>query len=119
MLLSQAVINLCAVTGLAPLTGVPLPFVSYGNSSLIISLAAIGLLLNIARANERGVAATKAPAAAPRKQAAGRLRAVDGGRSSPRGRSPSRASSAKGRNSGGGNRRPRRAGHGRRRRAAG
>ena len=35
--------------GLAPLTGVPLPFVSYGNSSLIVTLAAVGLLLNIAR----------------------------------------------------------------------
>ena len=35
----QAVINLAAVLGLAPLTGIPLPFVSYGGSSLIVSLA--------------------------------------------------------------------------------
>ncbi len=43
------VINLFAVLGLAPLTGVPLPFVSYGNSSLLTMLAAVGVLLNIAR----------------------------------------------------------------------
>ena len=46
----QAAINLFAVLGLAPLTGVPLPFVSYGNSSLLTLLAAVGVLLNIARA---------------------------------------------------------------------
>ena len=46
----QAIINLFAVLGLAPLTGVPLPFVSYGNSSLLTLLAAVGVLLNIARA---------------------------------------------------------------------
>jgi cell division protein FtsW len=45
----QATINLFAVLGLAPLTGVPLPFVSYGNSSLLTLLAAVGVLLNIAR----------------------------------------------------------------------
>ncbi|CAN5201023.1 stage V sporulation protein E [soil metagenome] len=63
LILVQAVINLFAVLGLAPLTGVPLPFVSYGNSSLLTLLAAVGLLLNIARA----------PGAT--------LRVVDGGRS--------------------------------------
>jgi cell division protein FtsW len=44
----QAAINLAAVMGLAPLTGIPLPFVSYGGSSLIVGLAAVGILLNIA-----------------------------------------------------------------------
>ena len=48
MILVQASINLFAVLGLAPLTGVTLPFVSYGNSSLIVTLAAVGLLLNVA-----------------------------------------------------------------------
>ena len=45
----QAFINLAAILGLIPLTGVPLPFISYGGSSLIISLAAVGILLNISK----------------------------------------------------------------------
>ncbi len=43
----QAVINLAAMSALIPLTGVPLPFISYGGSALIVDLAAIGILLNI------------------------------------------------------------------------
>ncbi|HYK06687.1 MAG TPA: putative lipid II flippase FtsW [Gaiellaceae bacterium] len=52
----QAAVNLAAVLGVAPLTGIPLPFVSYGGSSLVVLLAAVGILLNIAgdeRAPER------------------------------------------------------------------
>jgi cell division protein FtsW len=48
LIVSQAVLNAFAVLGLAPLTGVPLPFVSYGSTSLIVMLAAMGLLLNVA-----------------------------------------------------------------------
>ena len=44
----QATINLAAVLGIAPLTGIPLPFVSYGGSSLVVLLAGVGILLNIA-----------------------------------------------------------------------
>jgi len=46
---AQAAINLAAVLGLAPLTGIPLPFVSYGGSNLVVALAAVGILLNIGR----------------------------------------------------------------------
>jgi len=45
----QAVINLSAMTALIPLTGVPLPFISYGGSALIVDLGAIGILLSISR----------------------------------------------------------------------
>jgi cell division protein FtsW len=45
---AQATINLAAVLGIAPLTGIPLPFVSYGGSSLVVLLAGVGILLNIA-----------------------------------------------------------------------
>jgi len=44
----QAAVNLAAVLGIAPLTGIPLPFVSYGGSSLVVLLGAVGILLNIA-----------------------------------------------------------------------
>ncbi len=51
---SQAVINIGAVIGVLPVTGIPLPFVSFGGSSLIITMAAVGILLNIAT-HERAV----------------------------------------------------------------
>jgi cell division protein FtsW len=45
----QAIVNIAAVMGMAPLTGIPLPFLSYGGSSLIVLLASVGILLNIAQ----------------------------------------------------------------------
>jgi len=46
---SQALINIAAMLSLVPLTGIPLPFISYGGSSLVLSLVGIGILLNISK----------------------------------------------------------------------
>ncbi|MEX2196884.1 MAG: putative lipid II flippase FtsW [Thermoleophilaceae bacterium] len=92
LILCQAVLNFFAVMGLAPLTGVPLPFISYGGSNMIVLLGAMGLLLNVAATGGKV-----------------RLRAVDGERRA-RAADPDR-----GRRDG----RARRAGAGDRRRAAG
>lgn len=113
LILVQATINLFAVMGLAPLTGVPLPFVSYGNSSLMATLFAVGLILNVAGGG-RAAARKSTPTRA------GKLRVVEGGRSSARERSrASGARKAKSGGGGGGNRGARRARHGGRRRASG
>ena len=45
----QAIINIAAMLSLVPLTGIPLPFISYGGSSLMLSLIGIGILLNISK----------------------------------------------------------------------
>ncbi|MHB1549447.1 MAG: FtsW/RodA/SpoVE family cell cycle protein, partial [Acidimicrobiales bacterium] len=47
-IISQAVINIGAVIGMLPVTGIPLPFISYGGSSLVILMASVGVLVNIA-----------------------------------------------------------------------
>lgn len=97
LILAQASLNFFAVMGMAPLTGVPMPFVSYGNSNLIVMLGGMGLLLNVAA--NGGLPARKG------------LRSVDGGERHER-RTADRDS--RGRNSG-----ARGAGAGHRRRAAG
>jgi cell division protein FtsW len=48
LILCQALLNIYAVLGIAPLTGVPLPFISSGSTSLVVLLCSMGLLLNIA-----------------------------------------------------------------------
>lgn len=45
----QAFVNIGAVIGVLPITGVPLPFVSFGGSSLVVNMAGVGLLLSVAR----------------------------------------------------------------------
>ena len=97
LILGQAALNFFAVMGMAPLTGVPLPFVSYGNSNLVVMLAGMGLLLNVAL---HGGQAAKS---AGRR---GGLRAIEGGNAARR-------------DSGGRDGRARRAGAGGRGRAAG
>jgi cell division protein FtsW len=67
LILGQATLNFFAVLGMAPLTGVPLPFLSYGSTNLIVLMGATGLLLNVAATG--GQAARKP-----------RLQAIDGGR---------------------------------------
>lgn len=46
---SQAFINIAAITGLVPLTGIPLPFISYGGTSLAVLLSSLGIVANIAK----------------------------------------------------------------------
>jgi cell division protein FtsW len=60
LILCQALLNVFAVLGLAPLTGVPLPFISSGSSSLLVLLATMGMLLNVAARNEPHLAALPA-----------------------------------------------------------
>jgi cell division protein FtsW len=68
LILCQATLNFFAVLGLMPLTGVPLPFISYGASNLVVLLGAMGLLLNVAATGGRAVRAERPE-----------LRAIDGG----------------------------------------
>lgn len=49
LLVLQAFINMCVCVGLLPTKGLPLPFISYGGSSLLLSMAATGLLLNVSQ----------------------------------------------------------------------
>jgi cell division protein FtsW len=68
LILCQATLNFFAVLGMAPLTGVPLPFISYGSTNLIVLLGAMGLLLNVAATGGRVTGARP------------RLHAIEGGR---------------------------------------
>jgi cell division protein FtsW len=51
----QTVINLGAVTGMLPITGVPLPLVSFGGTALVVTLAGVGVLASVARVSGRVV----------------------------------------------------------------
>jgi len=74
LILCQALLNVYAVLGLAPLTGVPLPFVSSGSTSLIVLLCSMGLLLNIAGG---GSAHLRAIPSRPRRDEDARRRAAE------------------------------------------
>jgi cell division protein FtsW len=61
LVLCQGILNIFVVLGIAPLTGVPLPFISYAPTNLCIMLASVGLLLNIAAPGARRLAVVDAP----------------------------------------------------------
>jgi cell division protein FtsW len=88
LIMAQAAVNLFAVLGLAPLTGVPLPFVSYGGSSLVLTMAAAGLILNVAgrpaasakrRRPAAGSQSSRRRARSTPAAGAARLRVLEGG----------------------------------------
>ena len=62
LIMCQALLNVFAVLGIAPLTGVPLPFISSGSSSLLVLLATMGLLLNVASRSASHLASLPVPA---------------------------------------------------------
>ena len=55
LIVGQAIANLLMVGGMFPVVGVPLPFISYGGTSLIVTMAAMGILVNIGRQGEREI----------------------------------------------------------------
>ncbi|TKV28942.1 putative lipid II flippase FtsW [Arthrobacter sp. NamB2] len=61
-IIGQAILNIAVVTGMIPVIGVPLPFVSYGGSSMVAVLAAVGVLISCSRATDREVSSSGAPA---------------------------------------------------------
>jgi cell division protein FtsW len=89
LVLAQAAINIGAVVGVTPVTGVPLPFVSFGGSSLIVLLASTGLLVNIGRRSHSSsrLAAVALRAGADRRRRDRRARDAGAGG----GRRPARA----------------------------
>ena len=54
LIVGQAIANLLMVGGMTPVVGVPLPFISYGGTSLIVTMAAIGILVNIGKQSDKG-----------------------------------------------------------------
>ena len=69
MLAFQAILNMSAVTGIFPITGKPLPFVSYGGSSMLVTMLSVGLLLSV---SEHGARAPRAVRLSPRKEESSR-----------------------------------------------
>ena len=62
MLAFQAVLNMAAVTGVIPVTGKPLPFVSYGGSSMLVTLMCVGLILSVSEYGAHAPRAVRAEA---------------------------------------------------------
>jgi cell division protein FtsW len=86
----QTIINLGAVTGLMPITGVPLPLLSFGGTALVVMLASIGVLASIARASAKASASARNGRPASRREPARRSVPVAGPRRGPAGRQAAR-----------------------------
>jgi cell division protein FtsW len=86
LIVCQALLNVFAVLGIAPLTGVPLPFISSGSSSLLVLLATMGLLLNVASRSSSHLASLPVPDAPPGEDARGSADAAGADRSRRNGR---------------------------------
>lgn len=96
MIVVQAVMNMAAVTNLMPVTGIPLPLVSYGGSSLLFTMGCIGLILSVAREGRGRAAASgralrgsdeesdSAGSGERRRHGGPRLSVISGGRASSR-----------------------------------
>lgn len=93
MIAAQAVLNMAAVTGLTPVTGIPLPLVSYGGSSMTFTLACVGVILSVSRHGSRvrrvraprpQEESTRARADERRRHRGSHLSSVDGGRGAVR-----------------------------------
>jgi cell division protein FtsW len=95
MIVTAAVINMASVTGLMPVTGIPLPLVSYGGTSLLFTMGCIGLILAMTRGRDRASARQRPPvveaegnagASTGKRRGDGRphLSGIDGGRARPR-----------------------------------
>ncbi len=95
MIATQAVMNMAAVTGLMPITGIPLPLVSYGGSSLTFTMGCIGLIVAVSRhstgagrAKGKSISESKGSARAStderRRNSGSHLSGIDGGRAAGR-----------------------------------
>ena len=73
LIVGQAVANIAMVVGVVPVVGVPLPFISYGGTSLILNMVGIGLLINVGMYASRHPSAGKI-AAVPEPEIPGRRR---------------------------------------------
>ena len=62
LIIGQAIGNIAMVSGMIPVTGVPLPFISYGGTSLLINMAAIGLLVSVGKQQQKQADGAVAPA---------------------------------------------------------